>query len=76
MPIYFFDTSALAKHYHQDTGTPKVDRILAEQGSRHFISRLSAIEIQSVFASKVRNQVITDDPAIALITPTTILFPD
>jgi predicted nucleic acid-binding protein len=59
MPIYFFDTSALAKHYHPETGTPEVERILTEQGSLHFISRLSAVEIQSVFASKARNQVIT-----------------
>ena len=59
MPIYFFDTSALAKHYHPEKGTQEVDRILAEQGSRYFISRLSAVEIQSVFASKARNQTIT-----------------
>jgi predicted nucleic acid-binding protein len=59
MPIYFFDTSALAKHYHTEKGTPEVDRILSEQGSRFFISRLSAVEIQSVFASKVRNNAIT-----------------
>ena len=59
MPIYFFDTSALAKHYHPEQGTPEVDRILTEQGSRYFISRLSAVEIQSVFASKARSQTIT-----------------
>lgn len=58
MPRYFFDTSAIAKHYHPEKGTPEVDRILNEQGSSHFISRLSAVEIQSVFATKVRTQVI------------------
>src|SRR2546425_1105806 len=39
--------------------TGEVERILAEPGSRHFISRLSTVEIQSVFALKVRTQVIT-----------------
>jgi len=59
MPIYLFDTSALAKHYHPEIGTAEVDRILKEQTSRFFISRLSAVEIQSVFAGKARNQIIT-----------------
>jgi hypothetical protein len=59
MPIYFFDTSALAKHSHPVSGQLLASLALAEQGSRYFISRLSAVEIQSVFASKARNQVIT-----------------
>lgn len=59
MPNYFLDTSALAKHYHQEVGTPEVERILNEPGSRHFISRLSTVEIQSVFALKVRIQAIS-----------------
>lgn len=61
MPVYFFDTSALAKHYHQETGTQAVDHILMEQRNRYFISRLSTIEIQSVFATKMRNQVLTHE---------------
>lgn len=59
MPSYFFDTSAIAKHYHPEKGTPEVERILTEPGSSYFISRLSAVELQSVFAMKVRTQVIT-----------------
>src|ERR1051326_4003737 len=59
MPNYFLDTSAVAKHYHSETGTPEVERILAEPGSRHFISRLSTVELHSVFALKVRTPVIT-----------------
>jgi hypothetical protein len=54
MPDYFFDSSALAKYYHVELGTPEVERILMEPGSRYFISRLTTIEIQSVFAGKVR----------------------
>jgi predicted nucleic acid-binding protein len=54
MPDYFFDSSALAKSYHRELGTPEVERIMKEPVSRFFISRLTVIEIQSVFAGKVR----------------------
>jgi len=54
----FFDTSALGKHYHPEVGTAKVDRLLAEPGARHFVSRLTVVEIQSVFAKKVRTGVL------------------
>ena len=59
MANYFFDTSALAKHYHPEPGTAEVDRILNEQGSRYIISRLLVVEMQSSFAGKVRTQDIT-----------------
>lgn len=59
MANYFFDTSALAKHYRVEQGTPEVERILAEPGSAHYIARLAAVELQSVFALKVRTQEIT-----------------
>lgn len=55
----FFDTSALGKHYHPEVGTPKVDQLLQDSASRHFISRLSVLEVQSVFAGKVRTGVIS-----------------
>jgi uncharacterized protein len=58
MPVYFFDTSAIVKHYHTEKGTPEVDKILSEQGSSFYISRLSTVEVQSVFAQKVRTQAI------------------
>jgi hypothetical protein len=54
MPDNFFDSSALGKHYHWEVGTPKVDQFLASPGVRHFISRLAVVEMQSVFAKKVR----------------------
>jgi hypothetical protein len=54
MPDNFFDSSALGKHYHQELGSARVDQLLADPGSRHFISRLTVVEIQSVFAKKVR----------------------
>ncbi len=60
---YFFDSSALAKRYHPELGTPKVLSIFAEPGREIRISKLSFIEIQSVFAMKVRSGVIGRDDA-------------
>jgi predicted nucleic acid-binding protein len=54
MPRYFFDTSALVKHYHAELGSPKVDLILGESGSDSSIARLTLVEATSVFAKKVR----------------------
>ena len=58
-PNYFFDTSALGKHYHQETGTGAVDTLLASSGVRHHISRLTIVEFHSTFAKKVRVGQIT-----------------
>ena len=60
MVDYFLDSSAVGKHYHVELGTPEVDRLLKEPGARHFISRLTVIEVQSVFAGKVRMGIITE----------------
>jgi predicted nucleic acid-binding protein len=54
MPHYFFDTSALVKHYHTELGSPRVDQILGESGSDYSIARLTLTEVPSVFAKKVR----------------------
>jgi predicted nucleic acid-binding protein len=59
MPVYFFDTSALAKAYRHETGTQKVMTLLAEPGSQHWISSLTVVEFQSVFAQKVRASELT-----------------
>jgi predicted nucleic acid-binding protein len=54
MPHFFFDTSALIKHYHPETGTVTVDRIIAEPGAQLIIARLTLVETISAFAIKVR----------------------
>ena len=54
----FFDTSALGKYYHQEIGTAKVDELLTDTDATAFISRLSAVELHSVFAKKVRTKAI------------------
>jgi predicted nucleic acid-binding protein len=85
MPRYFFDTSALVKHYHTELGSPKVDLILGESGSEYFIARLTLAEAPSVFAKKVRTGEIADidfdrlrlrffaDVRIRTVTPVRIL---
>jgi predicted nucleic acid-binding protein len=58
MPRYFFDSSALIKHYHTEAGSPEVGRILGEAHSQHIIARLPWAEILSGLARKVRTGVI------------------
>ena len=61
MTGYFLDSSALSKHYHPEVGSPEVDRIFSEPDRLIVISRLAVVEIQSVFAGKLRSGAITDD---------------
>jgi len=61
MPVHFFDTSAICKHYHAETGTAKVDALLELPNSSQVISRLAVVELHSVFAKKVRTGEL--DPA-------------
>lgn len=63
MQQYFFDSSALAKVYHPELGTGEVLRILSEQDRTIIISRLTLVEIQSVFAVKVRTGEISREDA-------------
>lgn len=63
MAQYFFDSSALAKRYHPEIGTPKVLSIFRESGREIRISKLTFLEIQSVFAMKVRAGVISASDA-------------
>lgn len=60
MPRYYFDTSALVKHYHTEAGSAEVDRVLGESASEFLIARLTLTETISVLAKKVRNGDITD----------------
>ena len=66
MAAYFFDTSALAKLYHQEAGSDRVEELVRNPGHRILISRLAVVEMHSVFALKVRSQAINADDATAL----------
>ncbi len=67
MSAYFFDTSALAKLYHPEVGTPKVVEIIEAVGAQIRISRLTVVELRSVFAIKVRTQVVTQEDVSLLL---------
>jgi predicted nucleic acid-binding protein len=64
---YFFDTSALAKLYHPEIGTPKVVQIIGAVGAQIRISRLTVVELRSVFAIKVRTQAISREDVSLLM---------
>lgn len=66
MGSYFFDTSALVKHYRREAGTQVVERAFAEAASTFVISRLGVVELVSAFALLVRTGEIShDDFAVA-----------
>jgi uncharacterized protein len=56
---YFFDSSGLAKFYHPEPGTAMVTAIFHEPGRRILISRLTVLEMHSMFAIKVRTGILT-----------------
>lgn len=68
MATYAFDSSALAKYYHQEDGSAEVIRLVQDPTARHYISRLTFLEMHSVFAGKVRTSVISHDDLILLRT--------
>ena len=53
MPTFFLDTSAFAKLYHQEVGSDFIEQIVSAPGTA-LVSRLTLIEMESVFAIKVR----------------------
>src|SRR5262245_46551465 len=67
MPADFLDTSALAKHYHPEAGSAEIDRLWDDSGHGLFVSRLTVLEIVSVFAGKVRAGAISAADLDALL---------
>ena len=67
MSAYFFDTSALAKLYHPEVGTPEVVELVEAKGAQVRISRLTVVELRSVFAIKVRTHVVTREDVSFLL---------
>jgi predicted nucleic acid-binding protein len=54
MPNYYFDTSALAKRYHTEPGTARVDQLLDDTQNHCLISRIGLVELHSVLVKHVR----------------------
>jgi PIN domain nuclease of toxin-antitoxin system len=57
---FYYDTSALCRNYHREVGSDKVASLIATAGSRHVISRVTHLEIQSAFALKVRTKELSE----------------
>lgn len=60
MSLFFFDTSALVKRYHEERGTEVVDSIIENPDSDIVISSLSIIETVSAFRRKYNTNEITE----------------
>ena len=58
MKTCFFDSSAVAKLYHAETGTAEVEALLRDPENECIVSQLTTVEICSVFALKVRTGAI------------------
>jgi predicted nucleic acid-binding protein len=54
MPVYYFDASALVKHYQPENGTALVDAILANPANRVVFGRIGITEAISALTRRVR----------------------
>jgi len=54
MPAYYFDTSALAKRYHAESGTALVNQLVADPQNQCFVSRLGLLELHSLLVKHIR----------------------
>lgn len=62
MPAVFLDSSAVAKRYHQESGSDQVNALFLaakSTGEAVYASQVAVVEVQSVFAKKVRTGVIS-----------------
>jgi predicted nucleic acid-binding protein len=61
MANFYFDSSALVKYYHEEVGSSEVIRLIQTPNTRHYISRLTFLELHSAFGGKVRSGYIAPD---------------
>jgi predicted nucleic acid-binding protein len=66
VPLFFLDTSALAKYYRRESGSDVIEQMFAHSGAQRVISRLALVEMESVFALKVRMGEINQQAALTL----------
>ena len=57
MAVYFWDSNAIAKIYHPEIGTTIVLQLF-NTDAVHYISRLSTLEVVSIFTKKLRMKII------------------
>jgi predicted nucleic acid-binding protein len=58
--VYFLDTSALAKLYHQEQGSETVEGWAANHTTQIWLSDLARVELHSIFVRKVREGELAD----------------
>ena len=68
MPLYFFDTSALVKRYHVETGSEKVDEIFNDPEGIFAISSITITEFTSAFARKLTEGIISKDDLLICLS--------
>lgn len=65
--LYFFDTSALIKRYHLESGSPAVIQIFEEEENRILIASLSLAEFVSAFNRIKNHRQITEPDFQAIL---------
>ena len=60
MARYSLDSSAAVKRYQVEAGSAEINRIVTEQNSVRFISRLSLLEVQRAFNRRLRTGEISE----------------
>lgn len=61
--VYFFDTSALVKRYHEEKGTEFVDELFEDVKGKEeeaFVSSLTLLEMTSAFKRKQKGNIIDE----------------
>jgi predicted HTH domain antitoxin len=58
MVVYFWDSNAISKIYHPEIGAKVVTKLFEDKDSLHSISRLSTLEVPSIFAKMLRSKII------------------
>jgi predicted nucleic acid-binding protein len=59
MAVYFWDSNAIAKIYHPEIGTTVALQLFNTADAINYISRLSTVEVVSIFVKKLRMKIIS-----------------
>ena len=62
--LYYFDTSAIVKLYHEETGSDKVKTLFEDDAAENCICQLTFTEFCSTLYKKFRSKEITDERII------------
>jgi predicted nucleic acid-binding protein len=66
VPAYYFDTSALAKRYHIEPGSDRIDRLFAEPASTFLTANITLVELTSALDRKCQEGALPQ-PALSRI---------